>query len=155
MKNIILATALVAVSASQASALSCIKPDVAIAFKKASDSDLSYVVLKGQFRFTPPADTAEPQAQTVETEFRGRLMTNAGFTQTVGAPITVNMNCAGSWCATIEPNVEYIAFVEQSETTLTFEVGPCYGLAFKEPDVDAVKRLENCAQGGACEPLSN
>ncbi|WP_298294714.1 hypothetical protein [uncultured Litoreibacter sp.] len=155
MKNIILAATLVAVSASQASALSCIRPDVATAFKDASDSDRNYVVLKGTFEFTPPAKTDKPQAETVDSQFRGRLLTGGGFTQTVSAPVEIDMTCAGEWCAQVDPNVEYIAFVENIDNErLIFEVGPCYGFAFKEPAQEAVKRLENCAQGGACEPAT-
>lgn len=156
MKKIILAATLVAVSASQATALSCVRPDVATAFKDASDSDRNYIILKGTFAFTPPTETAEPQAETVDSTFTGRLMTSAGFTQTVAAPVEIDMVCAGEWCASVEPNTEYIAFVENIDNEkLIFEVGPCYAFAFIDPDIETVKRLENCAQGGACEPLAN
>ncbi len=154
MKNIILAATLFAVTTSQASALSCIKPDVATAFEDASASDLSYVILKGTFDFEASPDTTQPEARTVDSQFTGRLLTSAGFTQTVSAPIEVDMTCAGEWCAQIEPATEYIAFVERRDDSLVFEVGPCYAFAFQTPELEAVKRLENCAQGGACVPFS-
>ncbi len=154
MKHLILATTLVAVSASQATALSCLKTDVAGAFQSASASDLVYVVLKGKFAFdaVPDADKLNPEPVSADATFSGRLLTSAGFTQQVSAPVEIKMNCAGSWCARIDPDTDYIAFVEQSETALTFNVDPCYGLAFKEPAQETIKSLENCAQGGACEP---
>ncbi len=157
MKQLILAATLVAVSASQASALSCIRPDVANAFKEASASDLTYVVLKGKFAFdaVPEADTLAPKPVSVDATFSGRLLTGAGFTQQVTVAAEIRMNCAGSWCARIQPDTDYIAFVEQYPTELKFEVGPCYGLAFREPALEDVKRLENCAQGGACEAAPN
>lgn len=155
MKNLILATTLLAVSASQASALSCIRPDVTDAFKTASASDLTYFVVHGGFQFTPPPKSDAPETKTVEADFSGRLLTGAGFTQEVAAPITINMTCEASWCAEIEPEAEYIAFIEQQDDALVFRVGPCYGLAFKDPALDDVKRLENCAQGGACEASTN
>lgn len=150
MKNIILAATLVAVTASQASALSCMPPDVANAFKEASDSVLTYVVLKGKFAFTPEPKSETPEPVTVDSVFSGRLLTGAGFTQQVSANVEIDMTCLGDWCADVQPDTDYIAFVEQYETRLVFAVSPCYGLAFKEPAIEDVKRLENCAQGGAC-----
>ncbi|MDA8746835.1 hypothetical protein N9M66_01345 [Litoreibacter sp.] len=150
MKQIILAATLVAVSASQASALSCIRPDVANAYQQASASDLTYVVLNGQFAFDPVPKSELPEPATAEATFSGRLLTSAGFTQQVAVNVTINMNCAGNWCAEVQPGLDYIAFVEQHPTRLIFEVSPCYDLAFKEPAIEDVKRLENCAQGGAC-----
>lgn len=151
MKHLILATTLTAFCATQANALSCLQHDVAQAFKDASASDLTYVVLNGKFAFTPPPKSQLPEPVTVDAIFSGRLLTGAGFTQQVEAPVEIDMVCAGSWCAEIEPDTTYIAFVEQRDDTLVFEAGPCYDLSFKEPEVEDVKRLENCAQGGACE----
>ncbi|MEM9581770.1 MAG: hypothetical protein AAGA08_01505 [Pseudomonadota bacterium] len=157
MKKLILATTLATLSANQAIALSCVKSDVAGAFQAASASDLVYVVLKGKFAFNavPEADKLNPEAVSTDSVFSGRLLTGAGFTQQVRVAVTLNMDCAASWCARITPDTDYIAFVEQTETELTFNVDPCYSFAFKEPEQEAVKRLENCAQGGACNPAEN
>jgi len=156
MKTLITATALTALTVTQAAALSCLKPDVAEAYQTAAESDLSYVVLKGKFAFTPPPETDEAIDQTLEANFRGRLLTNAGFTQQVSAPVAVNLRCLSVWCASIQPDTEYIAFVEnQGGEKLIFDVDPCYGLAFFEPSQEDTKRVENCAQGGACERVDH
>lgn len=154
MKHIILTTTLCALTATQAMALSCVKPDVANAFKGAMASDLNYVVLKGTFAFTPPAKTQKPQAETIEAEFSGRLLTDQGFTQQVAAPLTINLTCAGEWCADMSPNTSYVTFVENRDSKLVLDVSPCYALTFKELPIEEIKRLENCAQGGACEGLA-
>lgn len=156
MKKIFAAAALTALSVNQAAALSCLKPDVAEAYLTAAASDLSYVVLKGKFAFTPPPKTDEPQPKTVEATFGGRLLTGAGFTQQVSAPVKINLLCEASWCADLQPDTDYIAFVENRDNEeLIFDVGPCYGFAFQEPSQEDTKRVENCAQGGACERLDN
>jgi hypothetical protein len=154
MKTLITAAVLSALTVTQATALSCLKPDVAEAYQTAATSALSYVVLKGTFAFTPPPETDEIKDKTIETKFEGRLLTSAGFTQQVSAPVEVNLRCLSQWCANIQPDTEYIAFVENDNgEKLTFDVDPCYGLAFFEPTQEDTKRVENCAQGGACERL--
>jgi len=156
MKTLIIATALTALTVTQATALSCLKPDVAEAYQTAADSDLSYVVLKGKFAFAPLPETDEAKDRTVEAAFDGRLLTSAGFTQQVTAPVEVNLRCLSAWCASIQPDTEYIAFFEnRGGEKLIFDVGPCYGLAFFEPSQEDTKRVENCAQGGACDRLDN
>ena len=156
MRKILTAAVLTALSVNQAAALSCLKPDVAEAFQTAAASELSYVVLKGKFAFTAPPKTDEPQTRTIEATFDGRLLTGSGFTQQVSAPVEVNLRCEASWCADLQPETDYIAFVEnQNNEKLIFDVGPCYGFAFQEPSQEDTKRVENCAQGGACERLDN
>ena len=156
MKKILLSAMLTALSVNQAVALSCLKPDVAEAFKTASASEKSYVILKGKFAFTPPEATEEPQDASVEASFSGRLLTSTGFTQQVAAPVQVNLICISAWCGRLEPDAEYIAFVEnQNNEKLIFEVDPCSSFAFFEPTIEDTKRVENCAQGGACVAAEN
>lgn len=132
-------------------ALSCVRPDIAASFNRASDSEKEYVVLLGQFDFAPP-QKIEGKTITVESQFRGKLLTRAGFSEGVEVPTEIEMTCLGPWCSEVRPGTDYIAFVEQSETALNFIVGPCYGFAFEEPNDDTIARLEQCAAGGTCEP---
>ena len=155
MKHIILGTTLTLAMTTQAFALSCAVPDMADAFQNASASDKNYVVLKGTFQFKPPAPSDAPQAESFDADFAGRLLTGKGFTEQVGADVQVTLTCAGEWCADMVPNTEYVTFVENRDNTLYLDVSPCYGFTFKDPDAEAVKRLENCARGGVCEPATN
>lgn len=156
MKTLITAAALTALTVTQATALSCLKPDVAEAYQTAAASEVSYVVLKGKFTFTPLPKTNEAKDRTIEAEFTGRRLTGAGFTQQVSAPVDVTLRCLAEWCGSIQPDTEYIAFVENRDgEKLIFDVDPCYDLAFYEPSEEDTKRVENCAQGGVCERLDN
>ena len=155
MKRILLAFTLAASTANQGLALSCLKPDVANAFAEASASERSYVVLKGSFAFEPLPELDTPAVRTVEATFSGRLLTSAGFTKQVSAPLTITLECEASWCARLEPDTPYISFVENhNDEELIYNVSPCYGFTFSEPDQEQIKRLENCAQGGACLPAN-
>ena len=155
MKYFLAPLALGALFANEAVALSCLRPDVVNAFHEASDSDKRYVVLKGQFAFAPVEEKQPPAEASVDADFSGRLLTASGFTQQVTAPVTINLTCAGQWCAKLEPNLDMIAFVEETANEgLEFNVGPCYPFTFIDPSLEDVKRLENCAQGGACKPVS-
>ena len=155
MKHIILGTTLTLAMTTQAFALSCIAPDMADAFQKASSSDKSYVVLKGTFQFEPPAPSDTPQAITFDADFAGRLLTTKGFTQQVGADVQITLTCSAEWCAEMSANTEYVAFVENRENALFLDVTPCYGFTFKKPAAERVKQLENCARGGACQAATN
>jgi len=135
-------------------ALSCVKPDVAEAFARASESEKNYVVLLGQFAFTPPQKT-DGESITLDSQFEGKLLTNTGFSEDIVVPSGIALNCSGPWCPEISPATDYIAFVEQSDAKLTFVVGPCYGFAFEEPTDDTIARLEQCAAGGNCDILAN
>ncbi len=154
-KRIILAL-FASLLATQASALSCLKPDVAKAFNEASSSDLTYVIVKGSFAFTAPERVTTPEPQTLEAQFTGRLLTDAGFTQSVTAPVTLDLICSGDWCGTLEPQTDYIAFIENDNNErLVFSVDACGSLAFKQPTQEDIKRVENCAQGGQCAPAAS
>lgn len=138
----------------QTVALSCARPDSVRAFKEASASDKTYFVLHGAFSFSE-GDGATGNAPTsFDANFSGRLLTNAGFTQQVDFPLTVNATCAGDWCGKLEQGAKYVAFIENpDEQTFLLDVDACSSLAIRNPEPEAIKRLENCAQGGACETL--
>jgi len=142
-------------AAGQASALSCIRPDVAAAFNYVAEADDSFVVLRGTFDFPPsqlPDPAAPPLAKKIQATFKGNLLTAGGFTDEVEAPVTLALTCSGPWCGRISPNTDYIAYVLQLESELILDVGPCYQFAFPNPTDELVARVEQCAAGGDCTP---
>jgi len=154
MRHALLTALAVAMMPTQTSALSCERPDTVRAFKEASASDKTYFVLHGAFSFSESDSATGSAATSFDARFSGRLLTGAGFTQQVGFPLTVNATCAGDWCGKLEQGVKYVAFIENpGEQTFVLEVDACSSLAIRNPEPNAIKRLENCAQGGACKTL--
>ncbi|WP_158269979.1 hypothetical protein [Litoreibacter ponti] len=141
--------------ASQAAALSCLRPDPVAAFKTVAEADQTFFIVNGQFAFDtagiPDPFKGPPQEVAVDATFRGKLLTSEGFTEDVQAPVTINLDCAGPWCARMSPNTDYMAFVLRTDTGLIFNVDPCYSFAFPNPKADAIKAVEQCAAGGECE----
>ena len=153
MKHTLFTALVLATASTQASALSCARPDVVRTFQEAAASNKTYFVIHGDFTISGDAPNPAPVAQSFEASFSGRLLTKAGFTQQVAFPLTVNATCAGDWCGKLELDAKYVAFVESpEEQKFVLELDACSSLAIRLPDQDAIKRLENCAQGGACEP---
>ena len=144
-----------ALSASQATALSCLTPDAARTFQEVSASETTYVVLHGSFFFAERPERSiddPPRVENFLTQFRGKLLTGRGFTDDVQVPITVNTTCSASWCGTFEPGVPYAAFVEQNTQRLTLFVDPCNTLVFKAPSNEVLDQITACATGGTCVP---
>jgi len=155
IKHMSLALIALSVAAGQASALSCIRPDVAAAFNYVAEADDSFVVLRGSFDFPTdqlPDPAAPPVAKSIKSTFSGDLLTGDGFTDAVEAPVTLALTCAGPWCGRISPNTDYIAYVLQTDTQLILDVGPCYQFAFPNPTDETVALVEQCAAGGDCTP---
>jgi hypothetical protein len=157
--NIIAKSALALIATvSQAAALSCLAPDMARDFQRIAASDKSYVVLNGTFTFAArPArgDETRPETQSFASKFTGQLLTGGGFTDDIAdVLITINSNCAASWCGEIVPDANYIAFVEQDGRKLTLQAEACPAYAFREPTAEMVKQIENCAAGKSCTPVN-
>ena len=154
MKKILLPALALCVAASQAAALSCVAPDAVRSFQTAANSDKTFVILNGTFEFAarPEVTTDNPRAENYLTKFKGLLLTNNGFTDEVEVPITVNTSCAANWCGSMTPGTPYLAFVEQDETRLTLNVGPCLDMALQDPSVEMLDSIVSCAKGQDCTP---
>lgn len=153
MIRFIISLAILTLTTAQAFALSCVSVDMAHLYKRAADSEKTFVVLKGEFDFAPrPKRNGTPVAENYLSTFSGTLLTANGFTKEVSARVTVNTSCMASWCGQVMPNTPYLAFVEQSGTQLTLNVGPCPQNALRAPTSDQLKQIVNCASGLDCEP---
>jgi len=154
-KHITLAVAALAVAAGPASALSCLPTHPVAAFNVVAEADQSFVVLHGEFNFDVkkvPDVNAPPIEVTIQTQFKGTLLTGAGFTDEVDVPVTLVLGCSGPWCARVSPKTDYLAYVLQQDDQLIFSVDPCYAFAFSNPEDQYIKAIEQCAAGGDCTP---
>ena len=154
-KHLTIAAMVLAIAAGPASALSCHRTHPVAAFNAVAKAKESFVVLHGEFDFDVskvPNVNAPPVITSLQTRFTGKLLTGAGFTDDVDVAVTMNLNCSGPWCARVSPKTEYLAYVQQTENELIFNVGPCYAFAFSNPKDEQLKAIEQCAAGGECTP---
>lgn len=156
MKLITKTAFILMLSAGQALALSCLAPDPARDFQRIAASETTYVVVKGVFEFAarPERPTEQnPQTQSFAAKFSGRLLTGAGFTDDIAdVLVTINSNCAGQWCGSVDPGVPYLAFIEQDGRNLTLQAKACPFNHFRDPGEATIKVIEYCAAGKTCEP---
>lgn len=154
-KYITIAATAFAIAAGPANALSCLPTHPVAAYNAVAKAKESFVILHGEFDFDVkkvPDVNAPPVEASIQTEFKGKLLTGKGFTDDVEAPVTLTLSCAGPWCARLSPKTDYLAFVLQKDNKLTFNVDPCYAFAFSNPDDKYIKAIEQCAAGGDCTP---
>ena len=123
-----------ALTATQAAALSCAVPTVAETFARADASDDVYQVVKGVIAFDPAEmpEGGENDAQggEVTATMVGDALTAEGFNARFVSPITLVVGCAGPWCGTVGAG-EQIAFLRQSGGRLELDVSPCPGSSFE------------------------
>ena len=125
--------------ATSASALSCMRPDIAQTMESAKTSEDLYYIVVGQFSYTPlpkKPRSNDPNAplngigsHVVKAAFNGRfLSTDARFDAPAKAvPVDIDVSCAGPWCGGPPRNGdEVIAFVKSRPgQPLLLEIGPC------------------------------
>lgn len=144
--------------ASQAAALSCMRPDAASTFQRVAESPQDYYVLYGQLTFDeealPPgvSDTPIAMPAPVEGFFRGKGLTRDGFTADYISPAKLQVTCAGPWCGSARSGVDALYFVQAVDGPVTMEAGPCGGMIFEEPDQATLDMMVSCMQGDDCSP---
>ena len=146
-------------SGTQASALSCLRPDVAEAFNAAAASEDAYVVVHGRFKFTTPPsrDTGNinaPREVSYIAQFDGRYLAEDGFRTAPSLPVTVTHTCTAAWCGQLTAGVQTLAYLKQTATGYSIDVGPCGGQAFAEPSRQDLARVEACMRGDRCERMT-
>lgn len=155
MKSIFVGATLAMLMASQAQALSCMRPDVARAFDWASQAEESYVVLLGRLDFEAPATRRgrpnDPQDLHVAARFTGQSLGVSGFSATAPLDVSLAFTCAGPWCGSMTPSRgDVLAFVERSADGYVLNVGPCGGTTFERPTHAQIQQVESCMRGQAC-----
>ncbi|MHA6264708.1 hypothetical protein ACXYMO_16040 [Arenibacterium sp. CAU 1754] len=160
MKQVFIALIL-ALWCSPAFALSCLRPDAAATFRRVADAPETYVVLHGHLIFdeaklpkrprVAPSDGPRP-TQSVMARFKGQALNTRGFGTPFDREIRVDLTCAGAWCAAIENEERYLAFVERRAEGFVLNVDPCYSDLFPAPEPKVLKQMQSCFSGGPCLP---
>lgn len=143
-----------AVSASQVSALSCMSPDPVRTFQNAAAASETYYVLYGTFDFDAkllPKDTigidTPVQPAPISAIFRGNGLSKTGFDLRFDQLVTIQPVCAGPWCGSTSPNVPALAFVRVDGDQLVVEAGPCGGQIFAKPTQAQLDSVSQCING--------
>lgn len=158
-----------ALFAPSASALSCLRPDLARTMESVKKSDDNYYILVGTIASTPLPRTknravtsgktgalnapARPLngigAHTLPGVFKGVILASDPLkdTQAADLPIEIVVNCAGPWCGSAPASDrEVIAFVkERADGPLLLEVSACPDNVFYiKPDDGKVEKIRGC-----------
>lgn len=157
MKHIALIAAAL-VSASPAWSLSCLAPDPAETFQRASDSADVYVVLRGSFDFDeklmPEFDgmNAPETPAAVPARFSGTALSPDGFTIPYATELFLQPECAGPWCGGLVPTNDAVAFARDNGAGVyVVDLGPCGGSVF-DPTPAVVQSITSCMAGTGCTP---
>lgn len=150
-------------AAGTANALSCIPPDPAASFQRAAESEDSYAVLLGTFRFDPITlpgmeETNDPtyQPPSAMARFSGQGLAANGFGRTADRDVVIQPLCFGPWCGNMAPDLPTLAFVKVGpDGGYTVEVDPCGGWVFPDPGPEMIRAVEACMRGETCEPDFN
>lgn len=149
-----------ALSASPALSLSCMRPDVVRMFEYARDSDDIYYVIKGRLTPSKPYAIPEPKTSapgdlpsTADTPvgINGMGLGSHSFSVSVEVGATVRLKCLSVWCAGPPPESELLMIVKKSNEDLVLDVGPCGGTAIPW-SAEAEKRLLECHRSDSCKP---
>lgn len=146
-----------ATMAGQAAALSCLRPDPITTFQFLAAEPDPYFVVYGQLTFDTSLlpDTVRntpslvPPA-AIPARFRGKGLTQDGFTSDYIGPVVLQPTCAGSWCGSASSGVDAIYFAASGERPAVFTAGPCGGRIFENPSPAVLEMLTSCMQGGTC-----
>ena len=138
----------------QAHALQCLRPDPVRSFQAAMVAPDTYVVLRGtvaEAEVLIPLPNDKTQPHPVPVWFVGDILTTAGFTESMEAPMTVQITCTGPWCGALLPETPMIAFARVQGGGYVIDAGPCATWAFQpDPLIEAL--LTSCIRGDACVP---
>lgn len=150
-KVLVLAAAM-SVLGQHATALSCMKPNLARSFNHYAEAEESFVIAIGKVSYSQPVPKyKQGEPRSVSAELAGGLLGLTGFGENQSIPVTVNTSCLHVWCGAIpRPNQEIIAFLEKTPAGYVMTNAPCPGV-FQMAPSDREKRIvQSCLKRGKC-----
>ena len=150
-----------AVFATQAAALSCMRPDIARTYQYAAESEELYSVVMGEFVFD---EGALPQAVRsfgrgfekdvieIPAHFTGQQLSRSGVATDYDVTVTLEVQCLGQWCGGMASGETAIAFLRHGGETPVLDVTPCGETVFIDPDQAQIATAISCINGGTCGP---
>lgn len=152
MNKIVLASIL-ALTATNANALSCLRPDAVRLFEMVRDAEASYYVVKGRVSLLEAANAPDPETEKpamTRARVTGRALGAGGFATPFEQDITIAATCLSIWCGSAENlKDDLIMGLELTDTGPVLNIGPCGGDQVTW-DQSGEDRLLACHQGGIC-----
>lgn len=133
--------------ATEASALSCLRPDAARSFHNAANASDVYYVYLGRLVLSSPL----AEGETTTGTFEGKGLTREGFTQIGERSFQLVSRCAAEWCGSIDETTDALFFARKTDDGLAIDVTPCGNWIFTDPTQATIETVESCMQGGPCE----
>lgn len=159
MKRSVLSASMLMLVASQAAALSCMRPDVARSFNFAAEADESYSVFMGTFEYEQVqrprgGDIFNPEGYDIPARFTGQGLGADGFGAIEPVNVTISVQCSASWCGGPPPlQTQTLAFVERTSAGYVLKADACNSSYFSPVLVEDLDRVESCMRGTGCEDL--
>ncbi len=158
LKNLCIITALGLV-ATPVAGLSCLPHSVTDTYQRLDAQDTRYVVVHGTLSFdqglVPTVDPANqastPQSTEIPAHFVGKSLGKKGYTRDFATDLTLDLRCAGPWCAGAKTGTDYLAFLARNtEGEFRVTLGPCGGDGFADPTAEQLEQAHTCFTGGPC-----
>jgi hypothetical protein len=139
----------------QASALSCLRPEIDALWTRATGGEARYTVALGRLDFDAgglPQTGVGAAAQPVylPARFTGNGLSQQGFDTPMSLNVALEVRCIGPWCGSATPGQELVAFLRQHPEGWVVELAPCGGMVWPEPDAAVRARLLACMNGADC-----
>lgn len=139
-------------------ALSCMRPDIARDYAFAAESEDSYIVVKGDLFFDesalPKTDMRHgkrlPETTDIPAWLNGHSLTPDGFIHRFERDVVLRITCLASWCGATEKG-EHLAFAKKEGTGFVIRLGPCGGMAYRDPTSEQEDTVTSCMRGKKCE----
>lgn len=138
--------------ATQASALSCIPPNIARTFNDVHASSDVYVMGLGTLTAKGRIPKyIEGQARHIPAQFRGVLLGQSGQTKTQNLNVTLDAICYASWCGGFpKTDQQILVFLKKTQAGYRLESNPCSGDFKVSPTKKELRILKKCLKNGGC-----
>lgn len=151
MKAAFAAIALIVI-AGQATALSCMRPDVVRTFERVSEDTDTYYLLYGTLDFDANKQpkgvvNEERNPDPIAAQFAGFALDMGGFTTPYSSAVTLQPVCFGPWCGNTTPGVQSLFFAQVDDDAIKIEADPCGGRIFPEPSRSLLDAMTACMNG--------
>jgi hypothetical protein len=152
MKIFRIGTVFFIISATQASALSCLPPNIARSFNNANALPYTYVLAQG---FLSPMGRVPKykagKGRNIRTRFNGVLLSSTGKTAQQSFTVTVDTACYGDPCGELpDEKQELVALFRKTAFGYRLQTNPCGGDYKSSPTPKDIHLLQSCLKNGGC-----